>query len=364
MKLLEKTKIGNLALRNKMAMAPMTRSRADINGVVGEMTQKYYVQRASAGLIITEGINISEQAIGSPLTPGIYTKEQIEAWKKVTKAVHDAQGKIFAQLWHTGRVGHSIDRNGKPPVSASAIAIEGQQHFTSQGPKNYEIPKELTTEEVKQVIRDYKQAATNAMEAGFDGVELHAAFGYLPNQFLTESSNQRTDEYGGSIENRSRFIIEVMNALVEAVGKDKAAIKLSSSIPYNGIMDSNPTALFTYLISKLNGLPLAYIHLMQPLFPIDALPHLPKDVLSTFGHLITKPIIINGGYDKNRAEQEVKSNRAQMVSFGALFLANPDLPQRFEFDAELNTPDKSTFYVGGAKGYIDYPTLVETQPYK
>lgn len=189
MKLLEKVKLGRLTLKNSMAMAPMTRSRADLNGVVGDLTVLYYTQRVSAGLLISEGINISEQALGSPFTPGIYSREQIEAWKKVVDSVHEQGGVIYAQLWHTGRVGHSVDRKGMLPVAPSAIAIEGQQHFSSQGPKAYEVPHALKTEEVKQIIQDYKQAAINAMEAGFDGVELHGAFGYLPNQFLVESAN-------------------------------------------------------------------------------------------------------------------------------------------------------------------------------
>src|SRR5699024_1363774 len=188
----------------------MTRARADQNGRVNDLTALYYSQRASAGLIITEAINISEQAIGSPFTPGLYTQEQIEAWKKVTTAVHDKDGVIFAQLWHTGRIGHSVDRHGKLPVAPSSIAIKEGQHFTSQGRKSYETPRTLTTAEVHQIIKDYGQAAKNAIEAGFDGVEFHAANGYLPHQFLAESSNQRTDEYGGSIKNNSRFIIEVM----------------------------------------------------------------------------------------------------------------------------------------------------------
>lgn len=263
MKLLQKTTIGNLELQNKMAMAPMTRSRADLNGVVSDLTVLYYAQRASAGLLITEAINISVQALGSPFTPGIFTNEQITAWKKVTKAVHDKGGKIIAQLWHTGRVGHSIDRGGTLPVAPSAIAIQGQQHFTSQGPKNYETPRALETSEVKQIVQDYKQAAINAIEAGFDGVELHAAFGYLPNQFLVESANQRIDEYGGSIENRSRFVIEVMQAMVDAIGENKVGIKLSPSIPFNSIIDSNPTDLYAYLLAELNNMPLLYVQLMK-----------------------------------------------------------------------------------------------------
>ncbi|NDH69389.1 MAG: alkene reductase, partial [Gammaproteobacteria bacterium] len=205
-KLFESVHIGSIHLPNRIVMAPMTRSRADVNGVPSELTALYYAQRASAGLIISEAINISEQATGSPLTPGIYTQEQINAWKKVTQVVHGNDGTIFAQLWHTGRVGHSLVKNGVLPVAPSAIGIQGQQHFTMEGMKDYETPHALTIEDIKKIIQDYKQAAINAMEAGFDGVELHAAFGYLPNQFLADSSNLRTDEYGGSIENRNRFV--------------------------------------------------------------------------------------------------------------------------------------------------------------
>ncbi|MEI6408037.1 MAG: alkene reductase [Bacteroidota bacterium] len=357
MKLLEQIKIGDLTLQNRMAMAPMTRSRASVEGVVGEMTATYYVQRASAGLLISEAINISEQAIGSPFTPGLYTPAQIEAWKNVTDQVHAAGGVIFAQLWHTGRVGHSLVKHGALPVSASAIGIKGQQHFTPDGMKDYETPRALSTEEVKQVVQDYKTAAENAKTAGFDGVELHGAFGYLPNQFLVDGANHRTDEYGGSIENRSRFVLEVMQAMVDVWGPDKVAIKLSPSIPYNGMIDSNPEALFSYLIGELNKMPLAYLHLMQALFPLTDLPHYPKDVLNTFGPLFNKTVMANGGFNRETAEAEIDNERAQMISFGALFLANPDLPKRFELNAELNTPDRATMYGGGEKGYTDYPFL-------
>jgi N-ethylmaleimide reductase len=357
MQLLEKIKIGDLELKNKIAMAPMTRSRADVHGVVGDLTATYYVQRASAGLLISEAINISEQAIGSPFTPGLYTPDQIAAWKKVTDAVHAAGGVIFAQLWHTGRVGHSIDKHNVTPVSASAIAIEGQKHFTSQGPKDYETPRALETAEVKQVVADYKQAALNAKAAGFDGVELHGAFGYLPNQFLVDGVNKRTDEYGGTIENRSRFVLEIMQGLVDAYGPDKVGIKLSPSIPYNGMIDSDPKALFSYLIGKLNEMPLAYLHLMNALFPLDGLPHYPKDVLATFGGLFDKTIIANGGYNRDTAEATLQNHQAHVISFGNAFLANPDLPRRFELNAELNTADRATMYGGGEKGYTDYPAL-------
>ena len=339
-------------------MAPMTRARAESNGTVNDATLTYYTQRASAGLIISEGINISEQAIGSPFTPGIFTNDQIESWKKVTDSVHKKGGKIFAQLWHTGRVSHSVDKNGELPVAPSALAIVGQQHFSSQGAKDYEIPRALETVEVKQIVQDYKQAAINAIEAGFDGVELHAATGYLPNQFLAESSNIRTDEYGGNIEKRSRFILEVMAAITEAVGEGKAAIKLSPSIPYNSIIESDPVATYSYLLKELNNLPLAYIHLMNPLFlPEEGFEQYAKDVLGTFGILTTHTVIANAGYTKETAEEELQKGIAKIISFGVPFIANPDLVKRFELNTELNQPDRATFYGGNEKGYIDYPFL-------
>ena len=357
MKLLEKITLGKQTLENVIAMAPMTRSRANSEGVVTDLTVLYYTQRASAGLIITEAINISEQALGSPMTPGLYSQEQIDSWKKVTNAVHNNGGVIYAQLWHTGRVGHSVDRKGNPPVAPSAVAIKGQQHFTSQGLKDYEIPHELTTEEIRQIVRDYGQAARNAIEAGFDGVELHAAFGYLPNQFLSESANLRTDEYGGSIENRNRFVLEVMQELVNALGSDKVGIKLSPTIYYNNIENSDPEAQFKPLIEALNEMPLTYIHLMNGIFPLDNYPNYPKDAIETFGSVSKHLVIANAGFNKESGEAELKRGIAKMVSYGSLFLANPDLPRRFELNAELNVPDGATMYGGGEMGYTDYPFL-------
>lgn len=357
MKLLEKVTLGKETLKNAVAMAPMTRSRANVEGVVSDLTTLYYTQRATAGLLITEAINISEQALGSPLTPGLYSKEQIEAWKKVTKSVHEEGGVIYAQLWHTGRVGHSVDRRGKLPVAPSAIGITGQQHFTSQGMKDYETPRELTTQEIKQIVKDYGQAARNAIGAGFDGVELHAAFGYLPNQFLSESANLRTDEYGGSIENRNRFVLEVMQELVDASGSDKVGIKLSPTVYYNNITNSDPIAQFSPLIEALNELPLAYIHLMNGLFPLDSFPNYPKNTIETFGTISKHLVIANGGFNKESGEAELEKGIAKIISYGVLLLANPDLPKRFELDAELNQPDQATMYGGGEHGYTDYPFL-------
>ena len=357
MKLLESFTLGELQLKNRVVMSPMTRSRANIFGVVGESTVAYYRQRSSAGLIVSEAINISEEAIGSPLTPGIYTKEQVDAWKKVTNAVHEADGKIIAQLWHTGRVGHSLVKNGNLPVAPSAIAIEGQEHFTMEGPKPYETPRELTVLEIERIIQEYKQAALNAIEAGFDGVELHAAFGYLPNQFLAESSNQRTDEYGGTAENRNRFVLNVMNALVEAVGEDKVGIRLSPTSTYNSIVHKELIAQFTLLIQSLNRLPLAYLHLMKVPFAPDKFVDYPSDVIQTLGEISNHTIIANCGYTKETGEMELSKGVAKLIAYGTLFIANPDLPKRFELNAPFNELDPSTMYGGNDKGYIDYPFL-------
>jgi N-ethylmaleimide reductase len=357
MKLLETTKLGKDTLKNSIAMAPMTHSRANGEGVVNDLTVLYYTRRASAGLIITEGINISEQALGSPFTPGLYTWEQIEAWKKVTRSVHNEDGIIYAQLWHTGRVGHSSVRKGVLPVAPSAIAIKGQKHFTKHGMQDYETPHALTLEETRTTIQDYGQAALNAMDAGFDGVELHAANGYLPNQFLADSANQRTDQYGESIENKSRFVLEVMRELVGAVGGDRVGIKLSPAIPHNGIVLNDPITQFTHLIGELDKMPLAYVHLMNSMFPLDKLPHYPREVIETFGKLTRHTIIANGGYNRDSGEALLEKGSADIISYGSLFLANPDLPKRFELNAELNRPDRATMFGGGEKGYTDYPFL-------
>jgi N-ethylmaleimide reductase len=357
MKLLNPIKIGDAILCNSMAMAPMTRSRANMDGVVGDSTILYYTQRASAGLLISEAINISKQATGSPLTPGLYTQQQINAWKKVTQAVHEKGSVIYAQLWHTGRVGHSLVKSGELPVAPSAIGIQGQQHFTMEGMKDYETPIALTIDEIKQIIQDFKQAAINAMEAGFDGIELHAAFGYLPNQFLADSSNHRDDEFGGSIENRNRFVLEVMKEIVSSIGENKAAIRLSPTSTYNNMSHQQPEEQFTSLIEHLNKLPLAYLHLMKVPFPADKFPQYPADVIETFGKLSKHPVIANCGYTRETGEAELQKGIAKMISYGTLFLANPDLPKRFELNAELNQADRATMYGGKDQGYIDYPFL-------
>ncbi|PPK86565.1 N-ethylmaleimide reductase [Neolewinella xylanilytica] len=360
MKLLEPTQLSGIHLKNRMVMSSMTRSRADRNGVVGDLTVRYYTQRAGAGLILTEAINISAQATGSPLTPGIYTEEQIEGWKKVTRAVHDRGGVMYAQLWHTGRAGHSVDRGGAQPVAPSAVAISGMQHFTSQGMKAYETPRELSVEEIRQIVKDYGQAAKNAIAAGFDGVELHAANGYLPNQFLAETANRRTDLYGGSIPNKARFVLEVMEELIAAAGGDRVGIKIGTLHPYGDIGYDDPVATYTYLIEQLNTLDFSFVELMRqnPYFPPPA--RYPKiDEVELFGSMIRQLLIANGGYDRESGEAELQKGRAALISFGTLFLANPDLPERFARNSSLNEADRATMFGGGEQGYIDYPMLAE-----
>lgn len=359
MKLLENTKLGTLDLKNKMAMSAMTRSRADLDGIVSDATVEYYTQRASAGVIFTEAIRISEEATGSPYTPGIYNERQIEAWKKVTNSVHENGGLIIAQLWHTGRAGHSIDRNGKLPLAPSALPIKSMQHFTSQGMQDYEVPQEITVQEIKQTIQDFRKSAENALKAGFDGVELHAANGYLPNQFLAESANRRTDEYGGSYANKSRFILEVMKELIDVAGGDKVGIKISPLHPYGDMILDNPIETYTYLIDELNKLDFAYIELMRKSANFPSPAHYPEiDDIEFFGSMVKHDVIANTGYDKASAESELEKGIAKMVSFGTLFLANPDLPKRFETNSILNEPDRNTMFGGGNEGYIDYPFLI------
>jgi N-ethylmaleimide reductase len=350
---------GSLQVANRVWMAPMTRSRATPDGVPSELAATYYSQRAGAGLIVSEAINVSAEAVGSPLTPGLYTDAQVQSWAAITTAVHVAGGRIVAQLWHTGRVGHSSVRGGLLPVAPSPIAIQGQRHFTGQGMEDYEVPRELSLAEIRATIADYVAAALRALEAGFDGVEVHGAFGYLPNQFLVDGANQRQDLYGGSIANRCRFVLEVMEGLIAVWGAHRVGIKLSPVIPINGMVDSDPKALFTHLLRELDALHPGYLHLMNAMVPLDAFPHWPKDVVGTFGRLTRIPLVANGGYDAASAEAELASGRADFISFGNLFIANPDLVERFTLGAPLAKAEKATFYGGGAHGYVDYPALHE-----
>ena len=354
--LLTSYNLSGLELSNRMVMAPMTRSRADKNNVPTDLMAKYYRQRSSAGLIISEGTQISEQGIGYPWTPGIHTDEQVKGWKKVTKAVHEEDSKIFAQIWHVGRVSHPMYHDGEPPVAPSAVKPEGQI-FTADGMKDFLTPRALDTDEIPGIIEDYAQAARNAIEAGFDGVEIHGANGYLIDQFLKDGTNNRTDKYGGSFEYRSRFAVEVVEAVSDAIGSERTGIRFSPAGRNQGISDSNPKGTFSYLLEQLNSFDLAYIHLMEPMGDVSNLENYPTQVTKYFRKVYNGTIITNAGYDRKSGNKAIEEGVADLVAYGRLFLANPDLPARFEANAKLNNPDKSTFYGGDEEGYTDYPFL-------
>ena len=347
--------IGNYTLKNRIFMAPLTRCRSIQDNVPNDLMASYYGQRASAGLIISEATQISPMGIGYPCTPGIHTPEQVEGWKKITQAVHAKDGKIFLQLWHVGRISHSSYLSGELPVSASAIKPAGQV-YTFEGMQDYETPRALETREIKSIIQDYVQGAKNAIKAGFDGVEIHSANGYLLDQFLRDGTNKREDEYGGSIENRSRFLFEVIKAVTSAIGADKTGLRLSPSGTFNDMTDSDPQKHFAYVCEKLNDFGLAYVHV------IDALEgdirHGANVVeLEILRDAYKGVLIVCGAYDKERGNTSIKNSQANAVAFGVLFIANPDLPERFKTDAPLNEADPSTFYTQDDKGYTDYPTL-------
>lgn len=336
-------------------MAPMTRCRSIQNNTPNELMATYYGQRASAGLIISEATQISTQGIGYPYTPGIHTDAQVEGWKKVTQTVHDKGGKIFLQLWHVGRISHSSYHEGELPVAPSAIKPSGEI-YTYEGMKAFETPRALTVKEIEEIVREYATAAKNAIEAGFDGVEIHAANGYLLDQFLRDGTNIREDEYGGKIENRSRFLLDVINAVIAEIGADKTGVRLSPSGTFNDMSDSDPEKHFTYICEKLNACDLAYLHI------IDALEgdirHGANVVeLSILRDAYQGVLITNGEYTKERGNAVIQNHEADAVAFGVLFLANPDLPERFRTNSDLNEADPNTFYTQDEKGYTDYPTM-------
>jgi N-ethylmaleimide reductase len=336
-------------------MAPMTRCRSIENNVPNEMMATYYAQRASAGLIISEATQISTLGIGYPYTPGIHTHEQIQGWKKVTKAVHDKGCKMFLQLWHVGRISHSVYHLGKLPVAPSAVKPSGQI-YTYEGMKEFETPKALSVEEIKEIVIEYAQGAKNAIEAGFDGVEIHGANGYLLDQFLRDGTNIREDEYGSNIKNRSRFLFDVIKAVSNEIGSDKIGIRLSPSGTFNDMSDSNPKEHFTYVCEKLNDFNLAYLHIIDALE--GDIKHGANVVeLSVLREAYKGVLIANGAYDKKRGNAAIENSLADAVAFAALFLANPDLPERFRTDSALNKADTATFYTQDEKGYTDYYTL-------
>lgn len=347
-------KLGGIALSNRVVMAPLTRNRAGEGGVPQEMNMKYYEQRASAGLIITEATPISPMGHGYPLLPGIYTDAQIAGWKKVTDAVHAKGGKIVIQLWHVGRISHPSLLNGETPVAPSAIKPVGQA-FTFQGLVDYVTPRALEVSELPGIVADYVQAAKNALKAGFDGVEVHSANGYLLDQFLRDGSNQRTDRYGGSFENRARLLMEVTKAVVDAIGSDKVGLRLSPVNPFNDMKDSNPQAIFNYVTEQLNQFNLAYLHVVEGGIHGGGVAD-PFDFVA-MRKLCKSSYIANLSYDKARGNTAIASGHADAVAYGVPFIANPDLVERLRQDAPLNAADASTFYGGSEKGYTDYPTL-------
>jgi N-ethylmaleimide reductase len=347
--------VGAIPARNRIVMAPLTRDRAARDGLVpGPYSATYYRQRASAGLIITEGTQIRPDGQGYLDTPGIHSEAQLEGWKKTTDAVHEAGGKILAQIWHVGRISHTSLIN-TAPVAPSALRAKAQT-FIATGMADVSEPRALSRDEIKQVIEDYGTAAKNARKAGFDGVEIHGANGYLVDQFLRDGANKRTDEYGGPIENRVRFMAEVVDSVAAAIGANRMGIRLSPVTPSGDLEDSNPQGLYDLAVSELSKRKIAFLHM------VEGATGGKRDFKRDFDFrklrkLFDGVYIANNGYDRELALDAVASGRADMVSFGKLYIANPDLVERLKKNAALNEPDKATFYGGGAEGYIDYPVL-------
>lgn len=361
--LLTEYTLGDLKLANRLVMAPLTRSRADNpENAPTEMHVEYYRQRTSAGIIISEGSQVSERAVGYIHTPGIYSKAQVEGWKKVTEAVHEEGGNIFLQLWHVGRMSHPDFHGGELPLAPSALNPNSKS-FTPQGFKETVAPKAMSIEEIKHTVQDFRQAAKNAMEAGFDGVEIHASNGYLLHQFFSSTSNTRTDEYGGSKENRARILFEVIEAIKEVVPENRIGVRLNPSL--HGIFgmtlneESIPT--FDYLIEGLNSYQLAYLHLSEPFNDVSELPYAELNIAKRYRPIYKGTLVINGGFDQEKGNRVIEEGDADLVAYGKLFISNPDLPRRFELGAELTDWDSRTFYSQGGKGYTDYPLLEEVK---
>ena len=351
-------RLGTLQLKNRMVMAPLTRSRAEEGNVPSSMAATYYSQRAGAGLIVTEATQASAGGQGYIATPGIHSEAQVAAWKKVTDAVHGKGGLIFMQLWHVGRISHPDFLDGELPVAPSAIAPRGVQTYTAEGLKDIPTPRALATEEIPGIVDAFRQAAQNAKAAGFDGVEVHGANGYLLDQFLEDGTNQRTDRYGGSVANRARLLLEVVDAVTLVWSSDRVGVRLSPGGTFNDMCDCKPHETFGYVVRQLALKNLAYLHLIEPSQPPSEHPT-PDLTARYFRPLYPGTLIVAGGYTFDRANAVLKAGLADLVAFGQLFLANPDLPERFKRSAPLNTPNPATFYGGGAEGYIDYPTLEE-----
>ncbi len=351
--------LGAIQAKNRIVMAPLTRSRAIAGEVPNPLAAEYYAQRASTGLIISEATQISRQGQGYPNTPGIFTEEQVEGWAAVTDAVHAKGGRMVAQLWHVGRVSiPDYQPDGAQAVGPSAIAADGNAMRPDFTMTPFETPRALTLDEIAGVVADYAHAAGMAKKAGFDGVEVHGANGYLIDQFLKDGSNQRDDRYGGSVENRARFLLEVVAAVVAVWGADRVGVRLSPANASNGTKDSDPAAIFVHVAGALKPFGLAYLHLIEgepgtPMASWEGAPELAAPMREAFGG----PLMLNGGLTKDLAQKAFDDGRADLVSIGVPVLSNPDLVERWQADAPLNTPDKATFYGGGAKGYTDYPAM-------
>ena len=361
-------RLGPLTLPNRIVMAPMTRNRAGPGNVPTALNAAYYAQRAGAGLIVAEASQVSPQGVGYPGTPGIHSAEQVAGWRLVTAAVHRAGGRIFLQLWHVGRISHpSLQPGGALPVAPSAIAPAGQA-WTRDGMQPYVTPRALETAEIPGIVEQFRHGAANAKAAGFDGVEVHAAHGYLIDQFLRDKTNRRGDSYGGSATNRARLLVEVMEAVAGEWGAGRAGVHLSpTNLAFNDIADTDPPATFSTAVRELDRLGLAYLHLVEP-GPADPASPNPSPAggggtgggrldAAFFRPLWRGALIANKGYDVARANAAIGADAADLVSFATLFLANPDLPQRLRRGGPFNAPDRKTFYGGAAAGYTDYPPL-------
>lgn len=354
-KLFEPYKLGAITLSNRTVMAPLTRNRA-IDGLVpNPLAVDYYGQRATAGLLITEASQVSQQGQGYQDTPGIYSQEQVAGWRKVTDRVHERGGHIYLQLWHVGRISHTtLQPNGGAPVAPSAVRANGKT-FVGGAFADVSEPRALALDELPGIIDSFKRGAANAIAAGFDGVEIHGANGYLLDQFAKDGANKRTDAYGGPIENRARLMLEVAEAVSGEVGAERTGIRISPVTPANDVSDSNPQPLFDHIVDRLNALKLIYIHV------IEGATGGPRDIAPfDYGSLrkrFSGTYIANNGYDLALANKVLAANEADLIAFGKLFISNPDLVERLKRGADLNTPDKATFYGGGAKGYTDYPAL-------
>jgi 2,4-dienoyl-CoA reductase-like NADH-dependent reductase (Old Yellow Enzyme family) len=350
-------KLGAVTARNRILMAPLTRARATRDHVPTPIMADYYRQRASAGLIISEGIGVSQQGLGWPYAAGIWSDEQVAAWRPVTQAVHDAGGRIFAQLWHMGRLVHS-SVTGEQPVSSSAIAAPGHAH-SYEGNKPYEQPRALEVSEIPALIATYVTAARNAREAGFDGVQIHAANGYLIDEFLRNGVNQRQDAYGGSPENRARLLREITQAVADAIGADRTAVRVSLNGPSQGTDDSDPASLSVAVAQALEPIGIAFLE-MRELRPdgTRGATDVPRQS-PLVRRYFSGPLVLNSDYDVTRAQEDLASGLAQAISFGRPFISNPDLPDRFSVGAPLNVLSEGTLYTQGAEGYVDYPTLAK-----